>query len=387
MASAPTRRTGPLDLAAVIGLAGPVVMLLHSFDRRPPWIIASVAALVVAAIVVWVLWRRSGQRSRIAAGAFAVIATATLALGDGSLYYGVVWAACLVLGLTFTSAVALWSYTAALVALVTGLHVVGGSPVERTVTEAVSTAVVAALAAAVAGVLRDSIRVGHELEDALAQLGEANAELQRRLDAEGDLVLARERERTARELHDGLGHRLTAIGLAIDYAEHVDDPEAAQGELRRARHLVTESLDAMRRTVRAMHPVELGSIRDTGALRAVADAFRGTGVDLRVRIDDVPLRHDSALFLLRFVQEGLTNVVRHSDAGAVDLSVTEDGGRIEAVIDDQGGRRPPDADEGFGLRSLRSRATSLGGRLEAAPTPSGFRLAVTLPAPTGVIEG
>jgi signal transduction histidine kinase len=383
MASAPTRRTGPLDLAAVIGLAGPVVMLLYSFDRRPPWIIASVAALVVAAIVVWVLWRRSGQHSRIAAAAFAVIATATLALGDGSLYYGVVWAACLVLGLTFASAAALWSYIAALVVLVTGLHVFGGSGLERTVTEAVGTAVVAALAAAVAGVLRDSIRVGRELEDALVRLGEANAELQRRLDAEGDLVLARERERTARELHDGLGHRLTAIGLAIDYAEHVDDPESALTELRRARHLVTESLDAMRRTVRAMHPVELGSMRDAGALRAVADAFRGTGVDLRVRVDDMPLPHDHALFLLRFVQEGLTNVVRHSDASAVDLSVTEGDGRIEAVILDLGGRRAPDAEEGFGLRSLRSRAASLGGRLEAAPTPSGFRLAVSLPAPTG----
>ncbi|MFS0712252.1 histidine kinase [Microbacterium sp. 2P01SA-2] len=67
-----------------------------------------------------------------------------------------------------------------------------------------------------------------DLQDALARLDAAHAELQRRYAADRDLVLAQERERTARELHDDLGHRFTAVGLSLDYASRVADPAAAR---------------------------------------------------------------------------------------------------------------------------------------------------------------
>lgn len=390
MFAIPTRRATLLDLAAAIGVSGPALMVLHSYDRRPTWMTVVVVVLLAAAILVWVLWRRSGERARVAALAFAVIATATMTLGNGSLYYGIVWTACLVLGVTFTSGVALWGYAAALISLVVVLHLSAGSSVEVMLGEVVSAAFFAGLAAALAAVLRDSLRVGQDLREALDRLDAVNVALRARLDTDRDLVLARERERTARDLHDGLGHRLTAIGLSLDYASRVDDPDAAREELSRARELVGDSLGAMRRLVRAMHPVELSALRNAEAFRAVADAFRGTGIDIRVSIDgdDGALRHEHALLLLRLVQEGLTNVVRHSHATTVDLRVRIGGPGavdahatvVEAVLEDHGaGPSPTPFVEGFGLRSLRTRAEELGGALEAAPTPHGFRLAVTLP--------
>jgi len=232
-------------------------------------------------------------------------------------------------------------------------------------------------------VLRDSLRVGKTLQDALVQLDTVNNELRRRLDADRDLVLAHERERTARDLHDDLGHRLTAIGLSLDYAARVDDREAAQAELSRARDLVGESLDAMRRLVRAMHPVELGTLGDSEAFHAVAEAFRGTGIDIRVSVEgeDVALPHEHSLLLLRFVQEGLTNMVRHATATAADLRVRIEAQHVTAVLEDSGGHSTPTlpVSDGFGLRSLRSRAEDLGGTLDATPIPGGFRLSITLP--------
>ena len=364
-------------------MAGPALMLVYSYDSRPPWITIAVTALLAAAVTVWVLWRRSAQSSRGAAVAFALVATATMALGNGSLYYGIIWTACLILGVTLSAGIVLWGYAAGLVALVVVLHVTGGSTVEATYTEAIATAFLAGIAAAVAVVLRDSLRVGKTLQDALVQLDAVNGELRRRLDADRDLVLAHERERTARDLHDDLGHRLTAIGLSLDYAARVDDPTAAQAELARARDLVGESLDAMRRLVRAMHPVELGTLGDSEAFHAVAEAFRGTGIDIRVSVEgeDVALPHEHSLLLLRFVQEGLTNMVRHATATAADLRVRIEAQHVTAVLEDSGGHSTPTlpVSDGFGLRSLRSRAEDLGGTLDATPIPGGFRLSITLP--------
>ncbi|WP_440710667.1 sensor histidine kinase [Herbiconiux sp. YIM B11900] len=410
MPSIPTRRALLLDLAATIGLGGPAVMVLYSFDRRPAWTTGAVVLLLAAAIIVWVLWRRSAQRSRGWAIAFAVIAMVTMTFGDGSLYYGIIWAACLVLGITFASAVVVWGFAAALVALVVVLHVSSGSPAELVVTEAIATVFFAGIGAAVAAILRDSLRVDEALRGALRQRDAAAAELRARLDTDRDLVLARERERTARELHDGLGHRLTAIGLSLDYAARVDDADAAREELRRARELVGESLDAMRRLVRAMHPVELSTLRNAEAFRAVAEAFRGTGIDIRVSIegDDSVLSHEQSLLLLRFVQEGLTNVVRHSNATSAELRVTvgETAGSasgtpaagvqavdavdavhaVRAVLEDRGvASSPVSFTEGFGLRSLRVRAEAFGGTLDAAPTPTGFRLSLAL-SPTAELR-
>ena len=384
MPSIPTRRALLLDLAAVIGLAGPVLMVLYSVDRRPLWTSVTVVLLLAAAITLWSLWRRSAQRSRVAAIAFAAVATATMMFGDGPLYYGIIWAACLVLGITFASSVVVWGFAAALVGLVVALHLSSGSPVERIVTEAIAATFFAGIAAAISAILRDSLRVNEQLGDTLQKLDAANAELRARLDAGRDLVLAEERERTARELHDGLGHRLTAIGLSLDYAARVDDPHAARDELRHAREQVGESLDAMRRLVRAMHPVELGTLGNAEAFRAVAEAFRGTGIDIRVSIEgyDSALTHEHSLLLLRFVQEGLTNVVRHSNASSAQLRIAvDDRETVRAVLEDRG--EAPRAHafiEGFGLRSLRSRAEALGGTLDAAPAPDGFRLSLTLPA-------
>ncbi|SMQ74879.1 sensor histidine kinase [Agreia sp. VKM Ac-1783] len=395
MPSIPTRRALLLDLAAAIGLGGPALMVLDSFDSRPGEATMSVVLLLIAAIVIWVLWRRSGQRSRTAAIAFVIVATATLMLGNGVLYYGIIWAACLMLGVTFARGAVVWGYAAALVTLSVALHLSSGSSIELLVAEAIGAAFFTGIAAAVAGILRDSFSVGEALRGALEQLDAANAELRGRLDTDRDLVLAEERERTARELHDGLGHRLTAIGLSLDYAARVDDSDAARDELRRARDLVGESLDAMRRLVRAMHPVELSTLGNAEAFRAVAEAFRGTGIDIRVAIegDDSALSHERSLLLLRFVQEGLTNVVRHSNASEAELRVVVGcgasdelrDGAVNAVLEDRGGpsssASAASLTPGFGLRSLRARAEALGGTLDATPTASGFRLSLALPTP------
>lgn len=162
MARIPTLRTGLLDIAMSLGLAGPVLMVLYSYDIRPLWLTATVTVLTAIAIALWVLWRRSGQRSRVAAALFAVIAVVVMSFGNGALYYGIIWAAVLMLGVTFSATRVLWGYATTLVVIVLSLHLASGSPAEFMLAEAIGTAVLAGIAAAVAVVLRDSLRVNDE---------------------------------------------------------------------------------------------------------------------------------------------------------------------------------------------------------------------------------
>lgn len=362
-------------------MTGPILMALYTFEHRSLWILGVVAMCIAATATAWVIWRRSGARSRLAAIAFTLAATCTVMFGDGVLYYGVIWAACVVLGVTFAARWAVWLYTTALVVSVSVLHITSGSSDERILVEVIGTLFLCGIGAAVAGTLRESLHTSDMLRRTVGELDDAQQELRERHAADRDLVVARERERTARELHDVLGHRLTAIGLAIDYAARVDDDRGAR-ELARARGLVSESLEAMRRIVRAMHPVELGSLGDGEAFEAIAVAFRGTGITIDVQVEGHHrrLRHEHALLLLRFAQEGLTNIVRHTDATAAALHVVIDENDVRATLTDDG--RPPHAgaiEEGFGLRSLRQRSAELGGDFAAEATTDGFTLTVVLP--------
>ncbi|WP_176451634.1 sensor histidine kinase [Enemella dayhoffiae] len=216
-------------------------------------------------------------------------------------------------------------------------------------------------------------------------------ELRARHDVEKELMLADERSRSARELHDGLGHRLTLIGMSLEYAERVREsaPEQAFAEVGRARQQASEALAYMRRWVRALNPPRETDLSGIAAFEAIADSFRGTGLTVRIRQtgSECPLGREASLFAYRLVQEGLTNVLRHSGADEVEITVhwQQEGIRIE--LEDNGAESgAPElsgAEPGFGLRSLAERAEQLGGGFSARVAERGVRLSGVVPAGAG----
>lgn len=214
-------------------------------------------------------------------------------------------------------------------------------------------------------------------------------ELRAATDQEKELMLADERARSARELHDGLGHRLTLIGMSLEYAERIAerDPAAAFGEVGRAREQVRETMTHMRRWVRALNPPRETNLSGIAAFEAIADSFRGTGLQVAVRQcgQEHPLGHAASLFAYRLVQEGLTNVLRHSAADRVEITVRWSGEGVEIELGDNGidrGGRPDPTEPGFGLRSLAERAQELGGSFCARRDARGMVLVGSLPRST-----
>lgn len=218
---------------------------------------------------------------------------------------------------------------------------------------------------------------------ALTRLGRANRELQVARRELADLAVAEERARIARDLHDTLGHSLSVIALKAELARRVlpDDPARAATEIGDVETVARDALASVRETVSGYRQPTL-AMELAGARAALAAA----GIDARVEPAPEDLPRDVDAVLGWAVREGITNVLRHSDAaharvrvlvGDVDAAVEiEDDGKAPAADDpDDGSRRV-----GTGLTGLRERAARLGGGIEAGPLASGgFRLRVAVP--------
>jgi two-component system sensor histidine kinase DesK len=191
-----------------------------------------------------------------------------------------------------------------------------------------------------------------------------------------DTVRAAERMRIARDLHDIVGHHLTALHLHLDLALR-QQGEQATPALQTARTLAQSLLSQVRTVVGAERHAERIALRE--ALRALCDGIPAPRIELAVEegleIDSAALAH--ALFCC--VQEAISNAVRHAGASVLTIALGRSGDGIALRIGDDG-RGNGGAPEGHGLRGMRERLAALGGSLRAANLPQrGFGLDIALP--------
>lgn len=217
------------------------------------------------------------------------------------------------------------------------------------------------------------------------------AELRRQSAINQQLAAAAERSRISADLHDGLGHHLTGALIQLEAARAVGAaaPERAQAFLDRARGLIQDAM----REVRAAIAINRPGVRGRSFLAALEELVQynqDAGITTRLRLDpDDPalaaLAPEAEYALWRGVQEALTNVRRHADARAVDVSVRADADAVAIVVrdDGQGTAAPVD---GLGLHAMRARIGRLGGSVDftsAARAGSTLTLRVPRPADPG----
>lgn len=188
------------------------------------------------------------------------------------------------------------------------------------------------------------------------------------------VAVEEERNRVARDMHDILGHSLSAISLKADLAAKLADrdPAAAVAEIHEVQTLARATLGDMRAVVSGYRQVRIAS--ELASLRTLLPAA-GITAHLPMTTDDVPERNRELFgWALR---EAVTNVIRH--AGATNCWVMLSPGRI-AIEDDGVGPTPRPADEpaGTGLHGLAERAADAGGALRIGRSRhGGFLLEVT----------
>lgn len=214
-----------------------------------------------------------------------------------------------------------------------------------------------------------------------------------RLETERELALhvqARleaERREIARELHDELAQGITAVrALAGAIAQRTPDEPGVHGAAQSIIAVTTGVQDGVRGILHRLRPAESASLLERLNATLALWQARHAGIALEVHCELGGVLPDELLSqaLLRIVQEGLTNVLRHAGASRVELRLTRVEGGLGLSLADNGGgcdgSPSPEAGSGLGLAGMRERVALLGGTLAIdSPAGGGFVLRAWLP--------
>jgi len=240
----------------------------------------------------------------------------------------------------------------------------------------------------------------HRQTATTAKLHERNEELQALRNSEIERIASQERTRIARDIHDVVAHHVSAMVINAQAAEHVADaqPEKLRPAVRSVIENGQEALTAMRRAVKVLradgpHPYDASVVPFDAAMHQLVARVRDTGLAVTTSLAaDVPLTAAAETAVLQISQEALTNVMIHSNATEVKLTLAKYGDSLELTVTDNGtddgtdgvvGRRLLGVgDGGSGIQGMRERAEALDGSLDAGRIEHGWRTAARLPLAT-----
>ncbi|MEM7115235.1 MAG: sensor histidine kinase [Chloroflexota bacterium] len=219
--------------------------------------------------------------------------------------------------------------------------------------------------------LHDELKVSHrQLQQNSAQLAE--------------LAVANERNRLARDIHDSLGHHLTAVSIQLEMAIKLHDraPTQSLAAMQEAKNAAQEALQDVRQSVGALRqPSEQFDLMP--AVELIIGRMKSDQLAITYRLDgdESNCPQSTRLALYRAVQEGLTNIHKHAAASHVNLwlQFSPRQARLR-IIDDGIGFDLQQKTYGVGLKGVRERIAALGGKVTVDSRPTeGTVLDINIP--------
>jgi signal transduction histidine kinase len=231
-----------------------------------------------------------------------------------------------------------------------------------------------------------------ELEEAHLDLEEAHQQLRLYAEKVEELATARERNRLAREIHDGLGHYLTIINVQLEKALSYRDRDPAEEEqaVRDAKRLASDALQDVRRSVSALHTTdEVFAL--VPALYALVERLRSTqlAVELEIEGQEEGYSQPTLMALYRVAQEGFTNIQKYAHAASAQLEVRFGAVNASLRLSDDGvgfdvaqlSALRPGREGSYGLQGVRERLKLIGGTVQVESQPGqGTSLYATVPS-------
>jgi len=190
-----------------------------------------------------------------------------------------------------------------------------------------------------------------------------------------ELAIGRERLRISRDLHDLLGHSLSAISLKGDLARRLlpSNVHAARAEIEGLTEVARDALRDVRAITRDERAMSLRTETD-----GAAALLGAAGIDARIEVDLPDLARPTEEVLAWAVREGITNVLRHSQATTCSVTAARRDAMVRLKIVNDGACPPAGA--GTGLAGLAERARALSGSASGGYTRGGrFQLLVEIP--------
>jgi signal transduction histidine kinase len=221
-----------------------------------------------------------------------------------------------------------------------------------------------------------------------AELRERAERLEREREAKALAAVAEERARIARELHDIVGHSVSVMTVQASAVRRLlrEDQEREREALLTVEETGRAALGEMRRLVGVLRrPEEAPALVPQPSLEYVdklVEQTREAGLPTKLLLEGTPTELPQGIDLTayRFVQEGLTNALKHANAKQAEVVVRYDDGSVELVVRDDGSGDGKGGGSGHGLVGIRERVAVYGGELAAGPRPDGgYELRARLP--------
>lgn len=187
------------------------------------------------------------------------------------------------------------------------------------------------------------------------------------------LATSEERNRIAREMHDGVAQEIVGLGYIVDEIESITDQEQTRALASALRIEITRLVSEIRFSIFDLRH----EITDGRLASALADYARqvGNATGLRVHLSltesGPPLPPRTATEVLRLAQEAIGNVRKHAHAQNLWVTLDSDGSTLRLDIEDDGVGNAEPRDHHWGLQTMRERATGLGAQLEVTPRTDG----------------
>ncbi|WP_410768533.1 sensor histidine kinase [Fontibacillus sp. BL9] len=212
-----------------------------------------------------------------------------------------------------------------------------------------------------------------------ALLGEYR-KLKRRMASDEELARREERAQVGRDIHDSVGHKLTALMMQLEVFRMQRDVDP-EGQIIKLKELAQESLYETRSAVKVLKDSEPGGLSAIMRLIRKLEAESVIKVHFTVKHGalSAPLNNDQSIAVYRAVQEALTNIMKHSKSREADIMFEAPGGSVFRFEITNPGGVQGNFREGFGLSSMRERIGNVMGRLEILDNRDRFTVRGTIP--------
>lgn len=206
------------------------------------------------------------------------------------------------------------------------------------------------------------------------QFKSKNRELLEKQDYEVNLATLRERNRIARDIHDNVGHLLSRCILQIGALLAINKDANINSNLSLIKDTLSEAMNSIRSSVHDLHKEAIDLEIE---IQKLVDNFNFCSVKLDYDIESPPERNIKYSFIT-ITKEALSNIIKHSNATEVLISIREHPALYQLVIKDNGFNISYDSENGIGIKNIRDRVTSLGGNININ-SDNGFRIFISIP--------
>lgn len=221
-----------------------------------------------------------------------------------------------------------------------------------------------------------------ELKVSRDELKEANYKLTEYAERIEDTAILNERNRLAGEIHDNIGHNLTALIMELDICGKLIDrnTEKTKEELAKAAQLARHTLSEVRRSVKAIVKSNGNELTGIKAIEELVEEYKNnTQIVVEFQVSELKYRLSPTVdaTLYRIIQEALTNCAKHGQADKINIQLSFSDDKVWLTIKDNG-QGCEEVDKGIGLKTMEERVNSLGGSIDFN-SGNGFSISTVIP--------